>query len=366
MRILCVHQGYELYGSDRMFILSLKAFRQNYPKAVIVVHLPKYGELSSFLVQYKLADDVIIQPLAVIRKSDLKRFRLTNLIVGLFSIKTIVKECNKYDIVYINSLVVLDYLFACHWVKSTTVVHVHEIVSGLMRRFFEQLLLFSKAKIIFVSIAAQRNYPKVKNGKVVLNGTSGIEYVKREFNNGLRLLMIGRINPQKGHDILIKAISKIKNKCQVKVRIVGDVFENQIGYRKSLVDLVNRNDSSNIVSIKGFMPNPSEDYSWANVVVIPSIVSESFGLVAVEAMSSGAVVVASRIGGLVEVFDHNISGIHFESGNDSQLSEFLIELYDNEEKCLFLAKEGRKLYEDKFTEGAYIDRFISVVSKFYS
>ena len=37
MRIICVHQGYELYGSDRCFIESVAAMRAAWPEAEIEV-----------------------------------------------------------------------------------------------------------------------------------------------------------------------------------------------------------------------------------------------------------------------------------------------------------------------------------------
>jgi hypothetical protein len=43
MHIVCVHQGYELYGSDRAFIDSVAALREAWPQADIEVVLPHDG-----------------------------------------------------------------------------------------------------------------------------------------------------------------------------------------------------------------------------------------------------------------------------------------------------------------------------------
>ena len=45
MRIVCVHQGYELYGSDRSFIDSVAALREAWPQAEIEVVLPHEGPI---------------------------------------------------------------------------------------------------------------------------------------------------------------------------------------------------------------------------------------------------------------------------------------------------------------------------------
>ena len=47
--ILCVHQGYELYGSDRSFALSVRILRDTYPDAIIDVMIPKHGEIKTLL-----------------------------------------------------------------------------------------------------------------------------------------------------------------------------------------------------------------------------------------------------------------------------------------------------------------------------
>ena len=49
MRIACVHQGYELYGSDRCFVESVAALREAYPQAEIEVVLPRDGPISQTL-----------------------------------------------------------------------------------------------------------------------------------------------------------------------------------------------------------------------------------------------------------------------------------------------------------------------------
>ena len=61
-------------------------------------------------------------------------------------------------------------------------------------------------------------------------------------------------------------------------------------------------------------------YSAADVVVLPSVY-ESFGLVILEAMACGSLVVASRVGGLKYLIKDGENGLLFESGNSFELSE---------------------------------------------
>src|SRR6185295_6839122 len=71
MRIVCVHQGYELYGSDRCFIDSVAALREAWPQADIEVVLPREGPIMAPL--RALATHVSIEPLFILRRRGLTK-----------------------------------------------------------------------------------------------------------------------------------------------------------------------------------------------------------------------------------------------------------------------------------------------------
>src|ERR1035438_7323040 len=72
--ILFVHQGYELYGSDRTLIQSVDAAASRWPEARITVLLPCDGVLRKAL--FAFADDVRVVDLAILRKSNLRKMKL--------------------------------------------------------------------------------------------------------------------------------------------------------------------------------------------------------------------------------------------------------------------------------------------------
>ncbi len=71
MRILCVHQGYELYGSDRSFVESVAALREAWPDADIEVVLPRDGPIVAPL--RSRASRVRFAPIWVLRRSAIAR-----------------------------------------------------------------------------------------------------------------------------------------------------------------------------------------------------------------------------------------------------------------------------------------------------
>lgn len=364
-RLLCVHQGYELYGSDRMFLLSLKALKRQFPDAGITVHLPKKGELFRAIAEAKLANEVIFKPLTVVRKSDIKKLRIGGLLKGLFTIPAKVNYCNKFDLVYINSIVVIDYLIASKFTKAKAVLHIHEIPPKSYRSFFQVLIKSSGIYSFFITESVKNYFKAVKKGEVILNGIKGLEYLERDFRNPLNLLQIGRVNGWKGQDLLLRSLAYLKRKTNIdfKLKIVGNVFEDQSHFLNELKNIVKNEGIEEHIEFCDFQADPSGYYYWADIVIVPSKNPEPFGLVAIEAMSAGCVVIAAEHGGLKEIFEHTRSGIYFKPNSIVDLANSIEELSSNPTMCKSISITGHKLFRAKFTEEGYIERYLTAIRK---
>ena len=111
-------------------------------------------------------------------------------------------------------------------------------------------------------------------------------------------LYVGRIEPLKGLEILIRAVTQIHSDEGLSLIIVGgdpDADEEIIRLKQIILAL--RMESS--ISFIGAVDQQELPlyYNASDVLVIPSYY-ESFGLVALEAMACGIPVIASRVGGL--------------------------------------------------------------------
>lgn len=114
----------------------------------------------------------------------------------------------------------------------------------------------------------------------------------------LRVLFVGRLDRQKGFDLLIAAASELTE--TVSVRLVGS----KVVGGGALADLPAN------VEILDWMPRAriEDAYDWADIVVMPSR-WEGFGLVALEAMRAGRPVLAFRTGALGEIVVDGQTGI---------------------------------------------------------
>lgn len=118
------------------------------------------------------------------------------------------------------------------------------------------------------------------------------------------LLFVGRIQPLKAPDILVRAAADLlaqhpEWRDRLKVVINGGLSGNGIDRAADLPRLIESLGLTDVVRMMAPVPRAelADLYRAADVVVVPSY-SESFGLVAVEAQACGIPVVASRVGGL--------------------------------------------------------------------
>lgn len=112
------------------------------------------------------------------------------------------------------------------------------------------------------------------------------------------ILYVGRIEPLKGIDILINAFAQLECSSDSRLLIVGGNLkrDREMERLKALTVQLSIEDSVTFTGAVKQTELPNY-YSAADVFVLPSY-SESFGLVALEAMACGTPVVVSRVGGL--------------------------------------------------------------------
>ncbi len=162
------------------------------------------------------------------------------------------------------------------------------------------------------------------------------------------LLFVGRIDPVKGIDTLMEAIGKLQDKMftkNLKIILIGgnDTEENfwQLPEIQKLSKFINKKRLSAILTFENSITHNKLVYFYnaADIVVIPSEF-ETFGLVALEAMSCGACVVASKIGGLEFLIKNGVTGKLFRPGESTRLADILLQLLTHRKQRLLLGKNA--------------------------
>ena len=138
----------------------------------------------------------------------------------------------------------------------------------------------------------------------------------KEINHSkLKLLYVGRLAPGKGLEFLIKSLSKINN-YDFSLTIIGDGI-----VKNDLLELTKIYGLSDKIIFKGhqnFSDGLLNEYSSHDVLILPSF-SEGLPQVIFEAMARGAIVVATKVGGIPGQIEDRVNGFLFNAGDESQL-----------------------------------------------
>jgi D-inositol-3-phosphate glycosyltransferase len=178
------------------------------------------------------------------------------------------------------------------------------------------------------------------------------------------VLYVGRIEPLKGVDTLIQAMScinfgEVSSGRPILLTIIGgdpDVDPADMTLEMSRLQKLSNDLYMGRMVI--FLGKRGQDtlpyyYSAADVVVMPSHY-ESFGMVALEAMACGTPVIASQVGGLAFLVQDGVTGYHVPDDDPNELCERLKQILTDKElqsTLGFQAKNHAQEYSwDKVTE----------------
>jgi len=122
------------------------------------------------------------------------------------------------------------------------------------------------------------------------------------------VLFVGRLDPLKGTDLLLYAISMLNETSDSELLIVGGESQEEPEMER-LKGLTKQLGLTDLVRFEGSIPHNKLPlyYNAAEVLVMPSY-AESFGLTALEAMACGTPVIAARVGGLASLINDGSTG----------------------------------------------------------
>ena len=155
------------------------------------------------------------------------------------------------------------------------------------------------------------------------------------------ILYVGRLDPLKGLDILLRAVARLDDPAGVRLVVVGG-DRGSASERERLEGLVRDLGLDGVVRFIG--PVAHRQLPWyfsaATVTVVPSY-HESFGLVALESLACGTPVIAARVGGLTRTVVDGLNGYLVSWHCPEAFTERLELLLGNEGLRRRLAAEAR-------------------------
>lgn len=184
-----------------------------------------------------------------------------------------------------------------------------------------------------------------------LNAPSGKD---EQPSDVTRLIFVGRLCEEKGVLVLLQALAMLA-KNQQQPPFVLDIFgDGDEAYVKELYSFVQANHLDTLVTFHGKVPQDEliQRYDRADIMLIPSIWKEPFGLVVAEAMARGLPVITTNIGGPAEIVTHEVDGLLVEPDEAESLAAAIARLASDLPLRAQLAAAARVTVRDRFTSAA--------------
>ena len=257
--------------------------------------------------------------------------------------------------------------FACRLVSTNCLWHFQEIVSPTLARglgyIFINKLGHSFVQNIVASsqaIAHSLNLPQkttvIFNSVDLLNfefPASAKNVLREEYglDTDVPLIgLVGRLTPWKGQKLLLAAAHKIlRQGYSAYFFIVGSGVSPKYNFRAELDAVVQQLQLEGRVIFTGQRQDIPLIMNALDIVVVPSIEPEPFGMVAVEAMAAHKPVIGSDAGGLSEIIIPAETGLLFPLGDEEALATSIMQLITNKTKQELYGEQGYQRAQKYFS-----------------
>lgn len=161
-----------------------------------------------------------------------------------------------------------------------------------------------------------------------------------------RVLFAGRLAPNKGLQTLLEAAREV----DVRVDVAGSGW-----WRPEAERLATKLDLGDRVTFHGWQPPEAVDelYRRANLVAVPSLWPEPFGMVGPEAMAHGRPAVGSDTGGIPEWLEHGQTGLLVQAGDPDALASALATLLADRDLSRRMGEAGAERVRQRYSPAAH-------------
>ncbi len=343
--VLFVHQSAEMYGSDKVLLYLVIGLRDEGIKPIVL--LPEKGPLLDALHAENV--EAHIAPVAKLDRRTLSIKGLLRLPLTLVrSIRMIdqVVAGSSVDLVYSNTLAVLGSAIWAMYRRKPHIWHVHEILlsPAIVRRGFPLMTKLLADQAICNSNMTRKwlldEQPNLASKSLVIwNGhgqrpqadAKAARDLRKRLGLGVNELLVtlmGRINRWKGQSLLVDAAVLLAKRgySNVHFLIVGSAFAGQEALVDELHSKITQSGMEQNVHMLSFTSDIWAVWDATDIAVVPSTEPEPFGMVAIEAMASSKPVVVAAHGGLLDIVEDRVSGLHFKPADATDFADKLEQL----------------------------------------
>jgi glycosyltransferase involved in cell wall biosynthesis len=188
-----------------------------------------------------------------------------------------------------------------------------------------------------------------------------IKAARRKLNlaaEKMILCSVANLIPEKGIQHLLQAISRMVNSSGLKdllLLLVGEGY-----YRGFLENQIMNLGISDHVTFLGKRDDVQAIIAASDVVVVPSVWEEAFGLIIAEAMACAKPIIASNIGGIPELLQNEVTGITVKPGDVDQLTAAINRLIESPGMRQSMGQAGLAEAIKRFDLVKYVEKLASL------
>jgi starch synthase len=272
--------------------------------------------------------------------------------------------------VWIRTLHRVPLIVTLHSMEPLRPWKADQLGSGyLLSSWIEKTAVETADRVIAVSAQMREDILRhftVDPAKVVVihNGIDPERFRRTERRDaldrrGVRMpyvLFVGRITDQKGIFHLLEAARKLPPDVQVVLCAAApDTPEIEQRLRRAIAEHPSVRWIAEMVPVDEVI----QLYSHAAVFACPSVY-EPFGLINLEAMACETPVVASAVGGILEVVEDGRTGLLVPPANPDDLAAAITRVLDDREFARALGQAGRRRVEERFSWASVAERTAQV------
>jgi glycosyltransferase involved in cell wall biosynthesis len=179
--------------------------------------------------------------------------------------------------------------------------------------------------------------------------------VSHSYPHDNTILFIGRVEETKGIGFLIRSLRQLKS--PYKLIVIGDG-----SYLREVKHIADQMGIINNIEFLGWIKNDDlpKYFEMSSVVVVPSILSEPFGMVGPEAMAYERPIIAFNVGAISEWLIHGETGFLIPPYDIDQLAMKIDFLLRHNDIAYKLGQRGRKILRDRFDPVKLTEKVLNV------
>lgn len=293
----------------------------------------------------------------------------------LLSVRKFISE-NNFDVIiaYKDGATMIACLCKMMGGNFKLIVSERNTTQSLSKRERLKFFLYRFADIIVPNSHAQEDfisghYPNLASKVHVITNFTDTNLFKpsesyQYSHDKTKMLIVGRINPQKNVERFIKVVAKLKrNKIPISIDWYGGVYASAGSYGDLIKKQYEEAGIDDYLSFKGDTSNIAEVYRQYDVFCLPSLF-EGFPNVVCEAMSSGKPILCSDVCDNSKIVQEGVNGFLFNPIDENDIAETIIKFCNlNLQSKLSLGYNSRKIAETLLSEETFVTSYMRIVDQ---